>query len=149
MSRVLGMLVVALAVAACGGGSDDPDASPASASDTPTESQPSAGRSGGSGDAGESGDAVVDAASDLSDFTCAADDDGEWNASGVITNSTAQPADYRVTVVVADGPGASLPGKSRTLTDLAPGVAEPFDVKRLAPSGEVDPLCNVEVLRLP
>jgi hypothetical protein len=140
MSRVLGLVVVAMAVAACGGGSDDPSASPTS--DSTAVSQPPASPE-------RPDKRVVDAGSDLTDFACAADDDGGWNASGVITNSTGQPADYRVTVVVADGAGASLPGKSRTLTDLAPGVAEPFDVNRLAASGDTDPACNVEVLRLP
>jgi hypothetical protein len=140
MSRVLGLVVVAMAVAACGGGTDEPSASPTSDSPTVSESPASLDRSD---------DQIVDAASDLSDFVCAADDDGDWNASGVITNSSEQPADYRVTVVVADGPGASLPGKSRTLTDLDPGFEEPFDVKRLAPTGDTDPTCSVEVLRLP
>jgi hypothetical protein len=140
MSRVLGLIVAAMALAACGGGSEEPAASPTS--DPPPVSEPSASPD-------RSDDQVVDAGSDLSDFVCAADDDGDWNASGVITNSTEQPADYRVTVVVADGPGASLPGKTRTLTDLDPGVEEPFDVKRLAPTGDTDPTCNVEVLRLP
>jgi hypothetical protein len=141
MSRVLALVVVAMAVAACGGGSDEPSASPTSDSPAVSES-PSVSTD-------RSADRVVDAGSDLSDFVCAADDEGDWNASGVITNSTEQPADYRVTVVVADGPGASLPGKSRTLTDLDPGVEEAFDVKRLAPTGDTDPTCNVEVLRLP
>jgi hypothetical protein len=141
MSRVLGLVVVAMAVAACGGGSDEPSASPTS--DSPAASHPS----NASSDRSE--EHVVDAGSDLSDFVCAADDDGDWNASGVVTNSTGQPADYRVTVVVADGPGVALPGKSRTLTDLDPGGSEPFDVKRLAPSGDADPTCHVEVLRLP
>jgi hypothetical protein len=140
MSRVLGLIVAAMALAACGGGSEEPAASPTS--DSPPVSEPSASPD-------RSDDQVVDAGSDLSDFVCAADGDGDWNASGVITNSTEQPADYRVTVVVADGPGASLPGKTRTLTDLDPGVEEPFDVKRLAPTGDTDPTCNVEVLRLP
>ncbi len=140
MSRVLGLVVAAMALAACGGGSDEPSASPTSDSPTVSQSPASLDRAD---------DQVVDAGSDLSDFVCAADDDGDWNASGVITNSSEQSADYRVTVVVADGPGASLPGKSRTLTDLDPGVEEPFDVKRVAPTGDADPTCNVEVLRLP
>jgi hypothetical protein len=140
MSRVLGLVVATIALAACGGGSDDPSAS--QTSDSPTVSEPPASLD-------RSDEQVVDAGIDLSDFVCAADDDGDWNASGVITNSSEQPADYRVTVVVADGPGASLPGKSRTLTELDPGVEEPFDVKRVAPTGDTDPTCSVEVLRLP
>jgi hypothetical protein len=143
MSRVLWLVVVATAVAACGGGAEEPSASRTSAS--PSASQSPAASSP------DRSERVVDAGDDLSDFVCAADDDGDgdWNASGVITNSTGQPADYRITVVVAGGPGVSLPGKSRTLIDLAPGVEEPFDVKRLAPTGDTDPTCNVEVLRLP
>jgi hypothetical protein len=137
MSRVLGLVVVALAIGACGGGgsegTEDPSATPQSA---PTSERTST-------------DSTVDAAADLSDFVCGPDKDGEWSASGVITNSTGRSADYRVTVVVADGSGASLPGKRRVLTALAPGAPEPFEVMNLPTSGATDSTCQVEVLRMP
>ena len=92
---------------------------------------------------------MVEAASDLTDFACAPGADGQWDASGVVTNSGSKPADYRVTVVVAEGPGESVPGRRRTLTRLAPGVSKPFKLEGLPASGGSDPLCQVEVLRLP
>jgi hypothetical protein len=138
MSRVLGLVVVALAIGACGGGgSGDAEDPPA----TPSQSAPTSERTPAS--------STVDAAADLSDFVCGPDEDGEWSASGVITNSTGRSADYRVTVVVTDGSGGSLPGKRRVLTALAPGAPEPFEVKNLPASGATDSTCQVEVLRMP
>jgi hypothetical protein len=148
MSRVI-FLVGALAVgaAACGGGGDDdgatadPSAGPPASS--PTTSQPPASS------APESSEGAVEAASDLSEFVCEPGKGGVWNASGVITNSSGRSADYRVTVVVAVGPGVSAPGKRRTLTELAPGAPEPFDIDGLPGGAESDSTCQVEVLRLP
>jgi hypothetical protein len=141
MSRVLGLVAaLTLGVAACGGGSGDdvgatdpPTSAPSSAASTPPTAS----------------DTAMEAASDLSDFGCAAGKDGAWDASGVITNSTGKPADYRVTVVVAEGPGVSVPGMRRTLTDLTPGRPEPFEIEGLPASGAADATCQVEVLRLP
>lgn len=136
MSRVLGLVVVALAMGACGGGgsAEDPSATPSQSASTSERTTTNS---------------TVDAASDLSDFVCGPDEDGEWSASGVITNSTGRSADYRVTVVVADGGGVSQPGKRRVLTALAPGAPEPFEVKDLPASGATDSTCQVEVLRMP
>jgi hypothetical protein len=142
MSRVWVLVMLAVGAVACGGSEDDSTA----ASDPPSQSAtPSAEASAEAESASRS---RADAAADLSEFSCEADADGEWSASGVVTNSTGEAADYRVTVVVADGPGDSVPGKRRTLTDLEPGTPEPFDIKRLPTAGESDATCQVEVLRL-
>jgi hypothetical protein len=138
MSRVLGLTVVALAVVGCGGGDTDDVADPPT---QPTQSASSSPRT--------PSDSTVDAAADLSDFVCEAGKDGAWDASGVVTNSSGRAADYRVTVVVAEGPGVSIPGKQRVLTQLAPGASEPFEVENLPAAGTSDSACQVEVLRLP
>jgi hypothetical protein len=138
MSRVLGLVVAATALAACGGGGSGDAADPPT---TPSQSASPSSRTPPS--------STVDASADLSDFVCEPDEDGEWSASGVITNPSARSADYRVTVVVAEGPGVSIPGKRRVLTDVAPGAPEPFDIKALPAAGATDSTCQVEVLQLP
>jgi hypothetical protein len=148
MSRVLGLLAVALAISliGCGGGGagdsdgagDDAAANPSASTPTsPVASSP------------DSVPTAVDAAGDLSEFACAPGKNGVWNASGVLTNSTRRAADYRVTVVVAEGPGVSAPGKQRTLTALAPATPAPFALRRVFAGGAADATCQVEVLRLP
>jgi hypothetical protein len=161
MSRVVVLVMIAVGAVACGGGGDDSTAAsdPPSQSASPSEdasSDASAESESGSESGSESSSASddsasssrTDAAADLSEFVCEPDADGEWSASGVITNSGGQEADYRVTVVVTDGPGASVPGKRRTLTELDPESPEPFDIKRLPADGATDATCQVEVLRL-
>lgn len=144
MSRVLGLIMSALVLSAvgCGGGGDSGDdgdsAEPPASSPSSTTNKPRS-----------AANSAVDANGDLSEFVCQADQDGEWNASGVITNSASRSADYRVTVVVSEGPGVSVPGKRRVLTDLAPGRPETFDVEAVPDAGDTDSTCQVEVLRLP
>jgi hypothetical protein len=158
MSRVVVLVMIALGAVACGGGGDDPTAAsdPVSASpseealaDGSAEAESGSEADSGEPDSAESGSSTrTNAAADLSEFVCEPDADGEWSASGVVTNSSGKEADYRITVVVVDGPGASVPGKRRTLTELDPESPEPFDIKRLPSEGATDATCQVEVLRL-
>jgi len=147
MARVLIVLLIAVGAVACGGGGGGGSADSSGGSDGPSQSA-SAGAGSDSGSGSGAASAREDAASDLSEFVCQPDADGRWNASGVITNSSGQAADYRVTVVVADGPGDSLEGKRRTLTALAPDTPEQFDIKRLPSDGASDSACQIQVLRL-
>jgi hypothetical protein len=149
MARVLVVLLIAVGAVACGGGGGGGSADSSGGSDGPSQSA-SASDSAEAGSGSEAGaeSGREDAASDLSEFVCQPDADGRWNASGVITNSSGQAADYRVTVVVADGLGASLEGKRRTLTGLDPDTPEQFDIKRLPADGTSDSACQVQVLRL-
>lgn len=137
MSRVLVLVLIAVGAVACGGGGDHPAAAPDTASASAPARQSAESSSG----------SKIDAAADLSEFVCEPDGDGEWDASGVITNSSDQTADYRVTVVVSDGSGASLTGKRRTLPELTPEAPEPFDIKRLPSVDDTDATCQVEVIR--
>lgn len=149
MARVLIVLLIAVGAVACGGGGGSGESSGSNGtSDSASQSaSPSAGAGTGSGSESASG-GRSDAASDLSEFVCEPDADGQWNASGVITNSSGQAADYRVTVVVSEGPGASLEGKRRTMTELAPDTPESFDIKRLPGATGSETACQVQVLRL-
>ena len=149
MARVLIVLLIAVGAVACGGGGGSGASSGSNgASDSASQSaSPSAGAGSASGSESASG-GRSDAASDLSEFVCEPGAGGQWNASGVITNSSGQAADYRVTVVVSEGPGASLEGKRRTMTQLAPDTPESFDIKRLPGASGSDTACQVQVLRL-
>ena len=153
MARVLIVLLIAVGAVACGGGGGSGASSGSNgASDSASQSaSPSAGAGSASGSESESASASSgrsDAVSDLSEFVCEPDAAGQWNASGVITNSSGQAADYRITVVVSEGPGASLEGKRRTMTELAPDTPESFDIKRLPGASGSDTACQVQVLRL-
>jgi len=151
MARVLIVLLIAVGAVACGGGGGSGASSGSSGtSDSSSQSaSPSAGAGSASGsESASASSGRSDAVSDLSEFVCEPDADGQWNASGVITNSSGQAADYRVTVVVSEGPGASLEGKRRAMTELAPDTPESFDIKRLPGASGSDTACQVQVLRL-
>lgn len=151
MARVLIVLLIAVGAVACGGGGGSGASSGSNgASDSASQSaSPSAGAGSASGsESASASSGRSDAVSDLSEFVCEPGAGGQWNASGVITNSSGQAADYRVTVVVSEGPGASLEGKRRTMTQLAPDTPESFDIKRLPGASGSDTACQVQVLRL-
>jgi len=149
MARVLIVLLIAVGAVACGGGGGDSSGSSGASDSASQSASPSAGaRSASGSESASASSGRSDAASDLSEFVCEPDADGQWNASGVITNSSSQAADYRVTVVVSEGPGASLEAKRRTMTELAPDTPESFDIKRLPGASGSDTACQVQVLRL-
>jgi hypothetical protein len=127
-----------LLVSGCGGGGDDAETGPTDATTTATTATtatppPLDGE---------------DASGDLSDFVCEPDDDGTWDASGVLTPSAARPGDYSVTVVVTGPDEGSAPGRRRVLVGLEPGVAAEFEVPDVPASGAGDLTCQVQVVRL-
>lgn len=87
-----------------------------------------------------------DAAGELSEFVCAPDQTGAWDASGVLTPT--EPGDYSVTVVVTGPDDASAPGRRRVLAGLQPGTPEPFELLDVPAVGAGDLTCQVRVLRL-
>nr|CAA9360088.1 MAG: hypothetical protein AVDCRST_MAG46-3219 [uncultured Nocardioidaceae bacterium] len=139
-ARSLGALGAVLVLAAgCGGGDDaepptpaDPT-TPATATDTASPPPPAGG---------------VDAAADLSEFVCAPDETGAWNASGVLTPSSPGTGDYSITVVVATAEESTVQGRERVLTGLDNGVAVPFEIRDIPPEGTGDLTCQVKVVRL-
>jgi len=135
-ARTVAALVVALALTGgCGGGSGDPVAGVTPA-DLDSERRV-AERLGG-----------VDAADDLSGFSCAPNDDGRWRASGVITNGTDRRASYAVTVLVAGAETAEGRAKERTLVGLRTGEPTKFTILDVPVASGSDPTCTVRVVRL-
>lgn len=84
----------------------------------------------------------------LTAFDCVADGDGVWSATGTLTNAESDPADFRVTIVVAP-PDASR-GKAReiTLTDVPSGETADFEAKKLPATSGDDTACAVQVALL-
>lgn len=90
-----------------------------------------------------------DASAELTDFVCAPDDTGRWDASGVLLPDGPVSADYAVTVVVTAPQEESAPGRQRVLTGLQPGTPVPFKIRDVPPVGAEDLTCQVKVVRLP
>lgn len=134
-AAVLGAVLVL--AAGCGGDDAEPPtpADTTATTDTPSTAPPTL--AGGQ-----------DASSDLSEFVCAPDASGVWNATGVLTSTASAPADYSVTVIVAGPEASAAPGRRRVLEDLDPGVPVRFQIRAVPPEGDRDLTCQVRVLRL-
>ncbi len=127
-------------VAGCGGDSSlSGSTSPGSTSTTPLGA---ANHATGSPSLGG-----VDAAADLSQFTCGVSSDGSWQARGVLTDSGARPVAYRVVVVVASPTERTSTGRTRVVA-ARPGASTPFAISGL-PAGATDATCSVQVVRAP
>ncbi|OUZ07681.1 hypothetical protein BHE97_16435 [Aeromicrobium sp. PE09-221] len=81
----------------------------------------------------------------LTSFTCQADDEGQWTATGVIANREETSETYQVTVLVADGDAGNA--KSTLLEQVQPDESATFEIAEIPPNGE-DPSCRVTVIRL-
>lgn len=86
----------------------------------------------------------------LTDFECAPVDDGDWSAVGSLENTGSTPADYRVTVVVGPADAPSGTGRELTVAGVPADGSTTFRTHRLPTlSGDTEPLCSVQVVRLP
>ncbi len=83
----------------------------------------------------------------LSDFSCAAGDDGRWEATGTITNTSGRLARYVVIVVVAGSEGVAGTGLRRWVATLDPGDSTTVHLRRLPAAGRTDVTCQAQVLR--
>lgn len=136
--RVVGLGAALVLAAGCGGGdAEPPTPEDPTTTTTPTETETPPAPAGGE-----------DASADLSEFVCAPDETGAWNASGVLTPSAPGTGDYSVTVVVATAEESSVQGRERVLAGLARGVPAPFEIRNVRPEGSGDLTCQVKVLRL-
>lgn len=90
----------------------------------------------------------ADAIGELSDFDCAQRGNGRWKAVGTITNSTASPASYGVSVVVADAEAPPTSAKQRTLASIPVGQPTRFTIWNIPVSAGTDLNCTVRVVRL-
>ena len=136
--RMAGLGAALVLATGCGGG----DAEPPTPEDptttaTPTETETPPAPAGGE-----------DASADLSEFVCAPDETGAWNASGVLTPSAPGTGDYSVTVVVATAEESSVQGREQVLVGLEGGVPAPFEIRNVPAEGGGDLTCQIRVLRL-
>ena len=82
----------------------------------------------------------------LSGFACGPDESGVWTATGTLTNTGADPADYVVTVVVA-GPDSTAGRAKRQVVGLRSGASEPLAIDTLPLPTEGELSCQAQVLR--
>jgi hypothetical protein len=136
--RLLALCAAVLLAAGCGSG----DAEPPTPDDPTTTATPGETATPPPPAGGE------DASADLSEFVCAPDQAGAWNASGVLTPSGPGTGDYSVTVVVATAEESSVQGRERVLAGLEAGVPVPFTIRDVPPEGTGDLTCHIKVVRL-
>jgi hypothetical protein len=82
----------------------------------------------------------------LSGFACGPDGSGVWTATGTLTNTGSDPADYVVTVVVA-GPDSTAVRAKRQVVGLRSGASEPLAIDTLPLPAEGELSCQAQVLR--
>lgn len=123
-----GVMTGVLMLAGCGG---DPDPQP---SEPEPQETTESGLAEGEPDMGA-----------LTGFTCQADDDGQWAATGVIANREETSETYEVTVLVADSDAGNA--KSTLLEQVQPDESATFEIAEIPPNGE-DPSCRVTVIRV-
>lgn len=110
-------VVCAVVLSACGGGGNDEAAAPSSPS--PAKS---ADASGSPSPAAEQPEV---APTDLANFSCDRQDNGQWKATGDITNSADKAMVYTVTVVTTDA-GDKVLGERAKSFKLAPEESTNF-----------------------
>lgn len=93
-------------------------------------------------------DGGVAAPGSLSEFTCEADEEGMWRASGTVTNTESRAEDYRLTIVVAPTDARRSKAREVTLTDIPSGESKAFATKRLPVADGEEPICSVQAARL-
>jgi hypothetical protein len=82
----------------------------------------------------------------LSGFACGPDDAGVWTATGTLTNTGTDDADYVVTVVVA-GPDSLTVKAKRQVVGLRSGGSEPLEIDTLPLPSDGELSCQAEVVR--
>ncbi len=122
-----------VALVGCGPPSETPSAAPTTS--PPTTAAP--------GPVGPAGEPVPDA---LAGFSCGPDDAGTWVATGTLTNSSADRADFVVTVLVAGPTSTSAQAKRQVLT-LAGGESKPVELTSLPVPVEGELSCQAQVVR--
>lgn len=81
----------------------------------------------------------------LQSFTCRADDEGVWSATGVVQNPEKASESYQVAVLISDTEAGNA--KATTIESIQPGESSTFQITEVPVSGE-DPTCRVTVVRL-
>lgn len=126
-----------LMLAACGGGSDPASKPTATATKTTTKAPPKPTIAAPSG---------TPAPEALSQFLCAKDAKGDWNASGTISNSGKNKATYQVTVLVGEAAGTDEQAMTKQLSNIGAGGSVKFALAKI-PAPKAGGTCHVQVLR--
>lgn len=128
--------VMVLMLAACGDGGD-PETKPTATPTTPTTSAPEPTIAAPTG---------TPAPEALSQFLCAKDAKGAWNASGAIANSTKNKATFQVTVHIGEAAASGAQAMTKQLADVEAGGSVKFALAKV-PAPDAGGTCHVQVLR--
>ncbi len=82
----------------------------------------------------------------LSQFLCAKDAKGVWNASGTISNSGKSKATYQVTVHVGEAAGSAEQAMTKQLPNIEGRGSVKFALVKV-PAPKAGGTCHVQVLR--
>ena len=132
--------VLCLVLAGCGGGDSPKESAPAKkattkATPTKATAKPTVPSPTG-----------VPAPEDLTDFQCAANKDGEWNASGMLRNESRNRATYQVTVFVGEADGKDAKAMTKRVESVLAGGSSKVEVSKI-PADKEAGQCYVQVLR--
>ena len=133
-------VVLCLVLAGCGDGDSPEEPTPAkkaTAKATPAKATATATVSAPTGEP---------APEDLTDFLCAADKDGEWNASGILRNESRNRATYQVTVFVGEADGKDAKAVTKRVESVLAGGSSKVEVSGIPADKDADQ-CYVQVLR--
>ena len=82
----------------------------------------------------------------LSQFLCAKDAKGVWNASGAIANNGKTRATFQVTVYVGEAAGSDEQAMTKQLPNIEAGGSVKFAITKV-PAPKTGGPCHVQVLR--
>ena len=82
----------------------------------------------------------------LSQFVCAKDGKGVWNASGAVANSGKTRATFQVTVHVGEAAGTAEQAVTKQLANIEAGGSAKFALTKV-PAPKAGGTCRVQVLR--
>ncbi|MEO7117354.1 MAG: hypothetical protein ABIZ34_00110 [Candidatus Limnocylindrales bacterium] len=133
-------VVIVLLLAGCGGGGEEPRKQ---ATPTATTTKPAPKPAPKPTIALPTGKAAPEA---LSQFLCAKDAKGVWNASGTIANSGKSKATFQVTVYVGEAAGSDERAMTKQLASIQAGGSAKFALTKV-PAPKAGGPCHVQVLR--
>lgn len=134
-------VVCCLVLAGCGGGDPQKEsapikkATPAKATKTANKVAPTVAAPTG-----------IPAPEDLTDFRCAANGKGVWNASGILENESKRRATYQVTVFVGQADGKDANARTKQVQSVLAGGSTKVELTRI-PAADDATQCYVQVLR--